>query len=169
MSSPGNTPESIDPNLVQRLRQFDADAWAEVVQLGTPWVYRWCRAADVPPPESGEIVQMVFNSVGRAIGNFRRELTVEAMREWWWSITRTKIKGYYHRQLEAAAAEQRTGELPETPPAEPSQGSTQDAFLEEAEFISARARILEIGRDAATSRRRPDGSLVRQKPPGERS
>lgn len=169
MSSFPNTPDSIDPNLIARLKQFDADAWSEVLELGTPWVYRWCRAADVPPQEAGEIVQMVFNSVSRAIGNFRRELTVEALLEWWWSITRTKIKAYYQRQLDLADAERRIGELPDAPPAEPSQSAAEDAFLQEAEFQSAKARILEIGRDPLTSRRRPDGSLVRSKPPGERS
>ena len=157
MSAPPPTPDSLDPHLIQRLKQFDADAWVEVVELGTPWVYRWCRAADVPPRDAGQIVEGVFNGVSRAIGNFRRELTVEGLREWWWSITRTKIKGYYQSQLDESAAELRTSELPVTPPAEPAPSAADEALLEEAEFRAARARILEIGRAAATNRRRRPG------------
>ena len=137
-------------DLMQRVKHLDSDAWAALVTMGSPWIYGWCRGAGVEPQEAGEIVKRVFAGVSRAIGNFRREITVERVREWWWSVTRHKIKGYYQNRYDAAEAERRTGELPEKPPSE--RAGEDRTYHQEPELQSALTRILEIGRDEITSR-----------------
>jgi RNA polymerase sigma factor (sigma-70 family) len=148
-----HSPEITDSRIVdlmQKVKHLDAEAWADLVTMGSPWIYGWCRGAGVEPPEAGDIVQEVFAGVSRAIGNFRREITVERVREWWWSVTRNKIKGYYQRTCDEATAEQRTSALPNSPPAD--ETGSAAAYLQEPELDAALARILEIGRDEITSR-----------------
>ena len=136
--------------LMQKVKHLDAEAWAELVKLGSPWIYCWCRRAGVDPQGAGDIAERVFAGVSRAIGNFRREITVASVREWWWCVTRNKIKSYYQQHFGAAAAEQQIRALPEAPPDdEPGSAAT---YLQERESQSALARILEIGRDEITSR-----------------
>jgi DNA-directed RNA polymerase specialized sigma24 family protein len=158
MDSTSAPPDSIVVDWMQRVKQFDADAWAELVKMGSPWVYRWCRAADVEAHEAADIVQRLFDGVSRAIGNFRREVTVDGVREWWWSITRNKIKGYYQNRFDTATADQKIGALPETAPADMEPSAGPDVCETEPEYQAALTRILEIGRDPNRRRRRRDKS-----------
>jgi DNA-directed RNA polymerase specialized sigma24 family protein len=163
LSSEINDSRVVD--LMQRVKHLDAEAWADLVRIGSPWIYRWCRRAGVEPREAGEIVERVFAGVSRAIGNFRREITVQGVRQWWWSVTRNKIKGYYQLHCDEATAEQRINALPDSPPADEagspatdvpadalSRSAVEEDYLREPAFESALARILAIGRDTITSR-----------------
>jgi RNA polymerase sigma factor (sigma-70 family) len=153
MPSSSETSDAVVADLMRRVRQFDADAWADLVRLGSPWVYGWCRRAGVQPQEAAEIVQRVFDGVSRAIGNFRREVNVDGLKDWWWSVTRNKLKAHYRQTYDEATARERLDQLPVDLPEDPGPAA-HDAFDGEPELQAALTQLLEIGRDPVTHERR---------------
>jgi RNA polymerase sigma-70 factor (ECF subfamily) len=81
--------------LLDRVREFDADAWQRLTKLYTPIVYRWCRQAGLQDNDAGDVSQEVFRAVAGGIRSFRRDEDGHSFRGWLWTITRNKLRDHF--------------------------------------------------------------------------
>ncbi|MDP6719668.1 MAG: sigma-70 family RNA polymerase sigma factor, partial [Pirellulaceae bacterium] len=56
---------SISTTLLVRVQQMQPDAWARLVEVFGPIVYRWCRQSGLSGHDASDVVQEVFASVTR--------------------------------------------------------------------------------------------------------
>jgi RNA polymerase sigma-70 factor (ECF subfamily) len=109
-------------SLLARARADDSDAWARLVQLYGPVVYRWARDAGLQPSDAADVVQDVFSSLTRHLARFSYEQPTDTFRGWLWTITRNRVRDHYraHRQQARAAggsdARERLEQLADHPP-----------------------------------------------------
>ena len=85
---------SISSSFLMRVRNGDDEAWARLMKLYTPLVYRWCRQCSLQQHEAEDVAQEVFRSVSTAVVSFRRDRSGASFRGWMWTITRNKIRDY---------------------------------------------------------------------------
>jgi RNA polymerase sigma-70 factor (ECF subfamily) len=85
------------PSLLARVKADDAVAWDRLVALYAPLVYRWCRSADLPDQEIGDVFQDVFHAVATHIATFRREAASDTFRGWLRVITRNKVRDHFRK------------------------------------------------------------------------
>lgn len=78
-------------SLVIRLKQNDAIAWQELVELYAPLIFHWCQRSGLGSADSADVMQDVFASVSKSIANYRRQPNT-TLRGWLWTITRNKIR-----------------------------------------------------------------------------
>ena len=83
---------------------MNPDAWARLVTTFGPIVYRWCRAAKVPTSDAADVVQEVFASVARGMGDFERRRNAGSFRSWIATITRSRTTDYFRRAAKREAA-----------------------------------------------------------------
>lgn len=83
---------------------MDPDAWARLVTTFGPIVYRWCRAANVPIADAEDVVQEVFASVARGMGDFEQRKENGSFRSWIATITRNRASDYFRRAAKRQAA-----------------------------------------------------------------
>lgn len=95
---------SISTTLLDRVRLMRPDAWARLVQLFGPLVYRWCRRAGLDRDDSADVAQEVFASVARGVGSFRRDQGSGSFSAWLATITRNRIRDHQRRIVGRAAA-----------------------------------------------------------------
>ncbi|MCL4201696.1 MAG: RNA polymerase sigma factor [Pirellulaceae bacterium] len=88
---------STSDGLLERAKAQDPAAWQRLRDLYAPLVYRWCRRANVPVEDSGDIGQEVFLAVARGLNTFRRNQPGHSFRAWLRSITRSKIVDWLRR------------------------------------------------------------------------
>lgn len=69
-----------------------------------PIVYRWCRAAHVPMFDAADVVQEVFSSVARGIGDFEQRKSQGSFRSWLATITRNRVADYFRQAAKRQAA-----------------------------------------------------------------
>lgn len=93
---PGELP-SLSSSLLDRVQQMQPEAWAQVVTVFGPIVYRWCRQAGLAGHDASDVVQEVFASVARGIGRFERVKGEGSFRSWLATITRNRIRDHYRR------------------------------------------------------------------------
>jgi RNA polymerase sigma-70 factor (ECF subfamily) len=79
-------------SLLCRVQTFDPTAWARLIDLYGPLVYRWCVRARLQPADAADVGQDVFAAVARTITRFRREREGDSFRGWLYTITRNKIR-----------------------------------------------------------------------------
>lgn len=96
---------TISSMLLADIRQMDPQGWSRLVNTFGPIVYRWCRVSGVPESDAPDLVQNVFSSVARGIGNFQREKTEGSFRSWLATITRNRVRDYFRQQAKQQAAE----------------------------------------------------------------
>jgi RNA polymerase sigma-70 factor (ECF subfamily) len=89
---------SLSSSLLDRVQQMQPDAWAQVVTLFGPIVYRWCRQAGLTGHDASDVVQEVFSSVARGIGHFERVKSEGSFRSWLATITRNRIRDHLRRR-----------------------------------------------------------------------
>ena len=78
-------------SLVLRLKQNDAIAWQELVEIYAPLIFHWCRRFGLGSTDSADIMQEVFASVAKSIPQYRQHPT-STLRGWLWTITRNKVR-----------------------------------------------------------------------------
>jgi RNA polymerase sigma-70 factor (ECF subfamily) len=83
--------------LLVGLKAQQPDAWRRLVTLYGPVVYGWCKRQGLQPSDAEDLVQEVFRTVLRRIGDFRRDRPGDTFRGWLWTITRFKIGDYIRR------------------------------------------------------------------------
>ena len=91
--------------LLANVQQMDPESWSRLVNTFGPVVYRWCRTSGVAESDAPDLVQDVFASVARGIGNFQREKTEGSFRSWLATITRNRVRDFYRRQSKYQQAE----------------------------------------------------------------
>ena len=75
------------------------DAWARLVDVFSPIVYRWARQAGLTGADAADVVQDVFVAVARNIGRFERQRESASFRSWLATITRNRVRDRF-RQLD---------------------------------------------------------------------
>jgi RNA polymerase sigma-70 factor (ECF subfamily) len=86
-----DTSSSNSASLIQRVREFDADAWQRLCNIYGPLVYRWVRQSGLHDTDAEDVGQEVFRTVSARIGTFRADRETDTFRGWLWTITRNKI------------------------------------------------------------------------------
>lgn len=87
------------------------DAWAQVVTVFSPIVYRWCRQSGLTTHDSTDVVQEVFSNVARGIGRFERRKAEGSFRSWLATITRNCVRDHHRRHLKEPQASGGTAAL----------------------------------------------------------
>jgi RNA polymerase sigma-70 factor (ECF subfamily) len=90
---------SLSSSLLDRIQQMQPEAWAQVVTVFSPIVYRWCRKSGLTTHDSTDVVQEVFGNVARGISRFQRQKAEGSFRSWLATITRNCVRDHHRRQL----------------------------------------------------------------------
>lgn len=77
---------------------MEPEGWSRLVGTFGPIVYRWCRASGVRDAEAPDVVQDVFASVARGVGDFQRAKDHGSFRSWLATITRNKVRDHFRRR-----------------------------------------------------------------------
>lgn len=88
---------SLSSTLLDRVRQMQPDAWARLVEVFGPIVYRWCRQSGLTGHDASDVVQEVFASVARGVENFHRSQEDQSFRNWLATITRNRVRDHWRR------------------------------------------------------------------------
>jgi RNA polymerase sigma-70 factor (ECF subfamily) len=77
---------------------MEPDAWARLVQIFSPIVYRWSRQSGLTDDESADVVQDVFISIAKSISCFERRNEKASFRSWLATITRNRVRDYFRKK-----------------------------------------------------------------------
>jgi RNA polymerase sigma-70 factor, ECF subfamily len=133
-------------SLLARVQARDTEAWARLVRLYGPVVYRWAREAGLQPADAADIAQDVFGSLMAHIRGFSHQQSSHTFRGWLWTITRNRVRDYYRavrqpiRGTGGTNAHQRLEQIPDQPPQTDSGSGTR-------ELSGVRRRLLELVRE----------------------
>ena len=97
-SSPQDLPSLSSSSLLDRVQQMRPDAWARMVDVFSPIVYRWARKSGLNGDDSADVVQDVFIAVARNIGTFQRQKQSASFRSWLATITRNRVKDCFRKR-----------------------------------------------------------------------
>ena len=92
-----STQSTVSTSVLVRARTGDEAAFQKIEQLVGGLVYHWCRSRGLKPPDAEDVVQDVFLTVARSIGDFRRDSEKQSFRAWLFVITKTKIIDHHRR------------------------------------------------------------------------
>jgi RNA polymerase sigma-70 factor (ECF subfamily) len=126
---------SLSSTLLNRVRQMQPDAWSRLVEVFGPIVYRWCRQSGLSGHDASDVVQEVFASVSRGIGNFHRSQADQSFRNWLATITRNRVRDFHRRsakQPHAAGGTEAHVEFQNL--ADPIQSNDLDATISSADL-----------------------------------
>jgi RNA polymerase sigma-70 factor, ECF subfamily len=99
------TAASTSRSLLMRLHANDQAAWDRLIALYAPLVWHWCRGYNLPPQDSADIFQEVFQSVAAHIADFHNDRPADTFRGWLRTITKNKVHDHFRqRQREPQAA-----------------------------------------------------------------
>jgi len=133
--------EGTSASLIFRVQADEPEAWERLVDLYSPLVYRWCRAAGIQADDAADVVQEVFAAVAGHVRDFRRDRPGDSFRAWLRTIARNKINDHFRRLRGRAQAEggtealQRMAGLPD-PLSESPDGDDQG---HDEDFLTRRA------------------------------
>lgn len=108
---------SISTSLLFNARAMEPEAWARLVEVFSPIIYRWARKSGLAEADAADVVQDVFISVAKSIGKFERQKASGSFRSWLATITRNRIRDFFrnHDRRETAEggsqAQQRMNQL----------------------------------------------------------
>jgi len=104
-SSGSSTSQHTSPSLLARVRESDASAWRQLVDLYGPLIAGWCRQKGVSPEDGADILQNVFVSVSTGLEKFQPEPDRDgSFRAWLWTITRNRITDFRRSRRADSAA-----------------------------------------------------------------
>jgi len=136
---------TITTTLLDRAKTGEQDAWASVVYLYGPLVYKWCRKRGLPPEAARDTAQIVFEVVARKLRDFRRTEASDTFRGWLQSISANKIADYWREHYERPD---------QVSPCDPEWSLSQIQFKEIVddeshvhEWLDIFERVLQYGRD----------------------
>lgn len=98
MNKPTELP-SLSTSLLLRAQAMEPDAWARLVQVFSPIVYRWARQSGLSADDSTDVVQDVFVAVAQNINRFGRHKEKGSFRSWLATITRNRVRDAFRRKL----------------------------------------------------------------------
>ena len=136
--------DSTSYTLLNRVRVFDPAAWARLVDLYSPLIFRLCRRSGLQPADAADIGQEVFTSVARTITEFRRDRPGDTFRGWLYTITRNKIRTLARKPLPLVPGPTGSffdlGEIP-APPEDESSVMTEQRYLTRRTLELVRAEV----------------------------
>ena len=94
---PSKAGEATSSSLLERARCHDPLAWAKLVDLYSPLLWRWCRRWNLKPDDVEDVCQEVFRAVDGALPRFRRDRPGDSFRGWLRTITRNKVLDFWQR------------------------------------------------------------------------
>lgn len=106
-------------SLIARVRGDEPDAWARLVHLYAPLVWRWCRSRGLQEADAADVFQSVFQSIVAHLGRFRYERDGDTFRGWLRRITQNKIHDHFRRQsnevpgIGGSSVQERWTQMPE--------------------------------------------------------
>ena len=74
------------------------EAWARLVQVFSPIVYRWARQSGLREADAADVVQDVFVAVAKHIPSFQRRKQQASFRSWLATITRNRVRDQFRRR-----------------------------------------------------------------------
>ena len=89
---------SLSSSLLVRVQEMQPDAWARLVDIFSPIIYRWARQAGLSGADSADVVQEVFASIARHIPSFERQKEKGSFRSWLATITRNQIRDVFRKK-----------------------------------------------------------------------
>lgn len=102
--SPRREQETISTSFLNNVRSMRPDAWARLVEVYGPIVYRWARQAGLLEHDAADVVQDVFAAVARHISRFQRDKPDQSFRGWLATITRNRIRDLHRRRSDRPQA-----------------------------------------------------------------
>ncbi|MFO0868881.1 MAG: sigma-70 family RNA polymerase sigma factor [Pirellulales bacterium] len=89
---------STSSNLIRRVKEREAEAWRQLVQIYGPLVVRWCLRRNMQEADAADVAQEVFQIVARKIGDFRRDAAGDTFQGWLRVITDHAIVDWWRRE-----------------------------------------------------------------------
>ena len=89
---------SVSSSLLVRVQAMQPDAWARLVEVFSPIVYRWARQAGLAASDSADVVQDVFIAVANNVSRFERQKEKASFRSWLATITRNRVRDCFRRK-----------------------------------------------------------------------
>ena len=120
-SSLPNELPSISTSHLHHVQAMNPDAWARLVEVFSPIVYRWARETGLGDGDSADVVQDVFVSVAKNISRFEKKKETASFRSWLATITRNRVRDFFRHQEKRAqgfggtAGLERLNEMPQLP------------------------------------------------------
>lgn len=111
-------------SLIRRVREQDQVAWERLTLLYTPVVYRWIRSSNLSRDDASDLVQDVFQSVVKSLGDFGSEGKPTKFRAWLWGITRNRLMDHFRKRqsqprvIGGSDIQSMLSEIPHDPPQE---------------------------------------------------
>ena len=97
MSFSGDNSAPTSLSIIERVRQFDPEAWRRLCEIYGPLVYHWARRAGLQDDDARNIGQEVFRTVAQRIDGFRKQSPQDTFRGWLRVVTRHKLGDYLRR------------------------------------------------------------------------
>jgi RNA polymerase sigma-70 factor (ECF subfamily) len=91
------TSQRTSSSLLQRVKQFEPDAWQRLCDVYGPQVYRWARTAGLGDGDAADVGQEVFRTVVGKVTSFDDGRPDSTFRGWLWTITRNKLREHFRR------------------------------------------------------------------------
>ena len=137
---------SLSSSLLNRVQAMQPEAWARLVDVFNPIVYRWARQAGLSAADATDVVQEVFIAVARNVSRFERQKEKASFRSWLATITRNRVRDCFRKKqkhpdgLGGTEGLDRLNQLPSEP---------QDRVLEQSISLASLdqrlpARVLEL-------------------------
>jgi len=86
---------STSTSLIDQVKQGDQAKWEQLVRLYNPLVRYWCRGKVTCPEDTEDVVQEVFTTVFRSLGEFKKQPHRGAFRAWLKKITGYKLQEHW--------------------------------------------------------------------------
>jgi RNA polymerase sigma factor (sigma-70 family) len=105
--------ESVDrttrPSLLLRLREpGDREAWATLVDVYGPLIYRHCRRAGLAHADAEDVTQEVFARFSTVVGSFEYQPELGRFRTWLGTVTRNEISRFLKKRARTLNQEKDT-------------------------------------------------------------
>ncbi len=91
-------------SLLDRVKDYDEDAWRQLTELYGPLIYHWCRKSGLHSEDAADLLQDIYRSVLIHIHRFEKSLPSGSFRAWLWTITRNRIRDFARGQSGKAQA-----------------------------------------------------------------
>ncbi len=98
MSKQPESLPSLSSSLLVRVQEMQPDAWARLVDVFSPIIYRWARQSGLSGADASDVVQEVFTSIARRISSFHRQKEKGSFRSWLATITRNQIRDVFRKK-----------------------------------------------------------------------
>ena len=90
--------------LLSRLRADDSAAWQRLVEVYGPFLLGRLRRCGLSESDAEDVLQDVFATVARTIGDFRRDQPGDSFLHWLQTITSSRLLDFLRRQKRSVLA-----------------------------------------------------------------